>query len=531
MKKRTDSLIFKFAIIFIIFAVVTLLLSGITTYINQMSSYKQQCQEVIRNAGHYLVSLMENEGEDFVTYQKYYEEHYKDIKVPIEFDSYLPAQERFETQMAKKYPGKVLGKNIKLDQLDAETQKAYFIYTQEYWQLTFEHAAQEFEMPYAYYNVYYPGKYDCMYLIDGERTTPNDHLEEGEEPNPEDDKYMYLGDTYEHNIEEQPEKYMLEWKTYTSGQEQNDFQVWNNAWGHTYAYYTPLTINGEILGFVGTEIEVAKINRGILVNTLIQTAGIGAVLVICSLFVLVYINRQYVSKIVHLSDSVRQYSQNKDVGIARQIEQDAGGDDEISALANQTAAMVLEIEHYMKSLLTTTKELTETKQHADDMRVLATKDALTGIRNKTAYDNEVKQLEWSLADGFTDFGIAMIDLNFLKRINDTFGHEQGNIAIKKLCFIVCHVFEHSPVFRIGGDEFVVVLKNHDFEHIDELVEQFNSKLAEMEKDDALEQWEKVSAAIGVAFFDPIRDDSVDNVFKRADKAMYARKKEMKAIRE
>ena len=124
----------------------------------------------------------------------------------------------------------------------------------------------------------------------------------------------------------------------------------------------------------------------------------------------------------------------------------------------------------------------------------------------------------------------MVDLNFLKRINDTYGHEQGNIAIKKLCHLVCAIFEHSPVFRIGGDEFAVVLEHNDYAKVSDLVDTFNAKLDEMAADTKLEPWERISAAIGVARYDPVTDSSVANVFKRADKAMYLRKKEMKAVR-
>lgn len=166
----------------------------------------------------------------------------------------------------------------------------------------------------------------------------------------------------------------------------------------------------------------------------------------------------------------------------------------------------------------------------DKMTELATKDTLTGIRNRTAYDKEMQELNWSIADGMTDFGIVMIDMNYLKRINDIYGHEKGNIAMKKLCHIVCDVFVHSPVFRIGGDEFIVILKNHDLEHVDALISEFNLQLITIKHNARLEPWEKVSAAIGYAVFDNKTDTSIENVFKRADKAMYARKKEMKAVR-
>ena len=165
------------------------------------------------------------------------------------------------------------------------------------------------------------------------------------------------------------------------------------------------------------------------------------------------------------------------------------------------------------------------------MRELANKDALTGVKNKLAYDRETRRVEAEMeADKGKRFGLVMIDLNFLKRINDTFGHEQGNIAIKKLCHIVCTIFAHSPVFRVGGDEFAVMLENDDYENADALVAELNATLENMAKDDTLEPWERVSAAIGFARYDAAADSSVANVFKRADREMYNRKKAMKALR-
>ena len=165
------------------------------------------------------------------------------------------------------------------------------------------------------------------------------------------------------------------------------------------------------------------------------------------------------------------------------------------------------------------------------MGEMAIKDALTGIRNKAGYDKEVDKITAELHEGKKEFGVVMVDLNYLKRINDEFGHEKGNIAIQNLCKVVCTVFDHSPVFRIGGDEFVAILRGDDYKNIDFLIAVFNNKLDDLQSDATLDPWEKTSAAIGYALFDDSQDAGYEDVFKRADEAMYARKKEMKAARQ
>ena len=162
---------------------------------------------------------------------------------------------------------------------------------------------------------------------------------------------------------------------------------------------------------------------------------------------------------------------------------------------------------------------------------LAIKDALTGIRNKTGYDKEVEKVIKGLERGDTQFGVAIVDLNDLKKINDEYGHDKGNEAIKNLCRLVCTTFEHSPVFRIGGDEFAVILKGSDYDRVEELMGTFNERIDKISKDESLEFWDRASAAIGYALYTEGRDFVYEDVFKRADEAMYARKNEMKAARE
>ena len=164
------------------------------------------------------------------------------------------------------------------------------------------------------------------------------------------------------------------------------------------------------------------------------------------------------------------------------------------------------------------------------MQELAHMDSLTGIQNRLAYDKEILKLDTEIQHGLCSFGIAMIDLNFLKFINDTYGHEYGNIAIISLSQLIGNIFSRSPIFRIGGDEFVVILKNQDYYKIDSLKEQFNQQIEQFEKDSGLQPWEKISAAFGYAKFNTDTDSCADDVFRRADQNMYERKKEMKALR-
>jgi diguanylate cyclase (GGDEF)-like protein len=173
------------------------------------------------------------------------------------------------------------------------------------------------------------------------------------------------------------------------------------------------------------------------------------------------------------------------------------------------------------------QQLLTSRRHADAMSQLATVDALAGVRNKTAYDDKIKKVEKELAEGKTEYGLVMIDLNYLKTINDTYGHEKGNIAIETLCQIVCEIFSHSPVFRIGGDEFVVLLKGTDYQNVESLLAEVKKRIHLLERDRTLAPWDRVSAAIGYALYDPRKDTGMDSVLARADQEMYQCKGDMK----
>ena len=153
---------------------------------------------------------------------------------------------------------------------------------------------------------------------------------------------------------------------------------------------------------------------------------------------------------------------------------------------------------------------------------MANRDVLTGVKNKHAYVSAETALDHEIesVDGL-EFAIAVCDINGLKQVNDNQGHNAGDQFIKDGCAIICDIFSHSPVFRIGGDEFVVILKGNDYNARYELLKQFASRQRENRKNGL------VTLAYGMSEYFPGADLRVQDVFERADNLMYENKRNLK----
>ncbi len=204
--------------------------------------------------------------------------------------------------------------------------------------------------------------------------------------------------------------------------------------------------------------------------------------------------------------------------------------DEIEALEDTLVEMSRNMKSYVEKLIRSAIEVEGMRLEVDRANAQAMRDALTGVKNKSAYDRQRNRLDLDIRAGDAEFAIIMMDLNYLKHINDDYGHEKGDIYIKKMCTMICDTFTHSPVFRVGGDEFIIVLIHRDFENRDELVSDIKSKMTELYSQTELSEWLRPTAALGLAVYDRDKDVDSDSVLKRADELMYANKKAMKAER-
>ena len=180
------------------------------------------------------------------------------------------------------------------------------------------------------------------------------------------------------------------------------------------------------------------------------------------------------------------------------------------------------------NMLSTTFEnmIINLREHKDLQHRLAHRDPLTGLRNTTSFKGWALDFDRKIQEGDISFGLIVLDINDLKKINDTYGHVLGNDLIITASRIICEVFKKSPVFRIGGDEFLVILQNKDLENKDAL-------LASLDLECAMTFVEKGSAKVpvriakGFSAFDPVKDTCFSNVFERADSEMYKNKRIMK----
>lgn len=163
----------------------------------------------------------------------------------------------------------------------------------------------------------------------------------------------------------------------------------------------------------------------------------------------------------------------------------------------------------------------------DSIRELSHIDALTHVKNRAAYELQLEEYRKKAGpkSKFT-FGVVLFDVNNLKKINDELGHYSGDEYIKNACKLICTTYKNSPVYRIGGDEFVALLEGKVLAQKDELMETFITEMNKLRNSD-LPPEEKVSVAYGMAYMcDP--SESVDDVVKEADERMYETKKKMKA---
>ena len=169
------------------------------------------------------------------------------------------------------------------------------------------------------------------------------------------------------------------------------------------------------------------------------------------------------------------------------------------------------------------KEVKKSHDQVENLNKQVVVDALTHVRNKAGYKQWEEAVNEAIKNGEQEpFAVVVCDINDLKSVNDQFGHKEGDNCIQSCSSKICNTFSRSPVFRVGGDEFIVFLSGEDYYRRNELLAQINA----IPKDRAkIRAGETLSA--GMAEYDKEKHRSIQSVAEDADRAMYARKQYLK----
>lgn len=161
---------------------------------------------------------------------------------------------------------------------------------------------------------------------------------------------------------------------------------------------------------------------------------------------------------------------------------------------------------------------------------IANHDPLTGVSSRISFDRKSEEINDLIQKNpaVVQFALCECDLNNLKMINDTFGHDTGDAYIIRCSRTISNIFKHNQVFRIGGDEFVILIQDDEYINLNNLKE-IVKNFTKAEADRMTTLIDKQCFAAGFAVFDNKKDSCVFDVLKRADDEMYKNKKEIKKM--
>ena len=146
------------------------------------------------------------------------------------------------------------------------------------------------------------------------------------------------------------------WEAWHSGKNPSGFDVFDNEFGYTYAYYSPVWVNNNEIGLVCADISVKKVNSTIIKNVLYQSAGLAAVLLVSILIMVGLLQKIFLYRFVYLEKNIIRYAESKDETLAGMIRDCEQGNDEIKSLSDQFANMITELKEYMENLQHVTME-------------------------------------------------------------------------------------------------------------------------------------------------------------------------------
>ncbi len=152
------------------------------------------------------------------------------------------------------------------------------------------------------------------------------------------------------------------------------------------------------------------------------------------------------------------------------------------------------------------------------MKEMAVTDELTGLSNRRGFNAEIKRLMHLSGRYNHPLPIAIFDIDYFKKINDTYGHGVGDEVLKELSMLLCSRIRNTDLFaRIGGEEFVLVMPETSVKAAIQLL----NELKNVVSTSSFPHGEKLTVSIGMTDYSGV--ELIEQLLETADKALYEAK--------
>ena len=298
---------------------------------------------------------------------------------------------------------------------------------------------------------------------------------------------------------------------------------YSEKWGWLCTDYAPVyDSDGNCVCVVGCDVDVddmVSARRQFVLYVILGAAGL---MILVTISAVIFIAHTIVRPLRKISMKVQEFRPSADMDDANVISLKLKGKNEITEIYENIRNMELTIVDHIRNKTNMQQDISKKESEINLLSIENFKDSLTHVGNKGAYLQKLQEIN----NSEKDFAIVMVDINNLKKMNDELGHKAGDMYILGCCKMVCQAFLHSPVFRVGGDEFVVVVENEDYPNRQQCVDRLRESFEKSFNKVTNKPWEKCSAAVGMAE-SSAEVRTAEQVFKMADEAMYEDKMNFK----
>lgn len=328
-----------------------------------------------------------------------------------------------------------------------------------------------------------------------------------------------------------PEQIVPYLKAWEKSPEISHFET-TSVFGPAHTACKPLVnAEGKTIALLGADISTEVMRRQISTYAL---TSIGLILLISFLFALnvaLWLKKTVTEPLGTLERNARGFanriSGKRDPELLVFDAAHFRENNEIQWVSDAIEMMSEDMKDYVEGALSAEKRAEKAEEEASEISKAAYEDAMTNLKSKVAFDAKKAALAGEIARGDAEFAVIVVNLNHLMQINNTYGLDCGSKYIVSASRLVSDIFGETPVYRVEGDEFVVLLEGEDYRKRYELFNEVEERFRSAQSDMSRNLWERCSAAAGMAEFTPDADTDVDQVRRRAENIMLRNKRMMR----